>query len=307
MNRTPLLTALAIAGLLLLASCARLPTGVTSIKAGSLGDLQRQIDRRGADLDEFSLRGPFQVTVRKDHALTVSGARRVEADLYLSPLPEKAPLVILLHGQDNSKDDHGYQGMHLASWGMHALVLELPNQGPWIGNGRFLASVVEQVRRDPGTVDARVDPDRIILAGHSYGGAAVAVALGEGAAATGGVLLDPAGTGRELIKYLGRINKPVMVLGADEQVSSTRNRRDFYRSIRAAVAEVSIQGAAHEDAEFPLDSAPPAGSTESHQLAFVGALTAAAYSLAFTGRLDSAWSAFGKSIQNGKLVRPQKK
>jgi hypothetical protein len=54
---------------------------------------------------------------------------------------------------------------------------------------------------------------------------------------------------------------------------------------------------------------PGAGSpaTETHQITFVGALTASAFSLAFTGRLDYAWTSFGADLKNGKLFNGTRK
>ena len=105
----------------------------------------------------------------------------MEADLYLCAEARKAPLVIVLHGQDNSKEDHAFQAMHLASWGMHSIALDLPKRGPWIANGRTLAKLVDAIHRTPQLVDDRIDADKIILVGHSFGATAVATALGEGA------------------------------------------------------------------------------------------------------------------------------
>src|SRR5205085_8583244 len=116
------------------------------------------------------------------------------------------------------------------------------------------------------------------LVGHSFGGSAVAVALAEGVPAAGGILLDPAAIGKDLPNYLRRINKPVMLLGADDDVGSTRNRDYFYRFIRSGIAEISIRDAAHEDAQFPSEfSLQNFGidphTTEELQVTFVSALT----------------------------------
>jgi predicted dienelactone hydrolase len=173
---------LALTGLLLTAGCARPPgIGVTPIKAASLSDLQSYLLGHKPDVDQFRLRGPFAVSVQKDHEIRLSATERVVADRYLVARAEKAPLVIFLHGQENSKEDHAYQAMHVASWGMHCLSVQLPNTGPWTGNARTLTRLVSAIRRAPEAVDAGVDADRIVLVGHSFGGAAVAMALGEGA------------------------------------------------------------------------------------------------------------------------------
>jgi pimeloyl-ACP methyl ester carboxylesterase len=299
-----LLLVLCAAWLALLGGCARGPiTGVTTLRTTTLSEMQGYLLSHKAGLDQFRVRGPFEVTVRDDQALQLSAKERVEMDVYLSSAAEKAPLVIFLHGHGNTKDDHAYQAMHLATWGMHAVTVQLPSQGPWVRNGQILARITEALRSRPEAIDPRVDPARIILAGHSFGASAAAVALGEGAPAVGAVLLDPSGLGKEMYKFLGRVNRPVVLFTADWDVSRTRDRGVFYELIRSGLAEVSIRDAAHEDAQFPLE--PPAqlagNPTEEHQITFVSALTAAAFSLGFTGNLDYVWTSIGEGIQNGRL------
>jgi len=67
-------------------------------------------------------------------------------------------------------------------------------------------------------VEGRIDAGKIILVGHSFGATAVGAALGDGAPVVGGVLLDPAGIGRQLPQSLKQITVPVMVIGADEDI-----------------------------------------------------------------------------------------
>jgi len=297
---------LALALLTLVGGCARMPsTGLTSLRPANLDELQTYLRTHKADVDLFRLRGPFAVTMHKDYELPLSDTEHVVGDLFLASPAEKAPLVILLHGLDNSKENHGYQGKHLATWGIHCLVLELPNQGPWDTNGKTVARIVTLIYRQPEMVDSRIDASKIILAGHSYGGAAMAIALAEGAPVAGGILLDPAGTDKSLPNFLRRVNKPVMVVGADDRVSKVRDRDYFYRFIRSGIAEVSIKDAAHEDAEYPFELS--SSTTEALQITFVSALTSATFSLALTGRLDYAWTSFNDSIRNGKLIQAKKK
>ena len=160
------------------------------------------------------------------------------------------------------------------------------------------------IRRSPELVDSRIDPDKIILIGHSFGGTSVAIALAEGAPAAGGILLDPAAVGSDLPAYLRKVRRPVMVLGADEQVSVARNRDYFFRYVNAGIGEVSIRGASHEDAQYPS----PAGTTsEDMQVSFASALTVASISLAATGQFDYAWTSFGDALRDGKLFDARKK
>jgi dienelactone hydrolase len=284
----------------------------TAIKAAEPTELQRYLLSRKPDVAQFKLRGPFAVIERRDLEISLSPDLTVEADLYLCAAASKAPLVIVLHGLDNSKDDHAFQAKHLASWGMHGLALDLPKRGPWIANGRTLAKLVDAVHRTPQLIDGRIDADKIILVGHSFGATAVAAALGEGAPALGGVLLDPAGIGRQLPQLLKRITVPVMVIGADEDIWPTRNRGQFYRFIPAAVGEISIRDTVHQDAQYPNERTlrpfeDNPDDTEEAQIAFVSALTASAFGLAATGRLDYAWNSFDDGIKNGIFFNARRK
>lgn len=296
------------------AGCARqFPTPeVTPIKAASPAELQRYLLSAQPNVAQFRLRGPFAVTERQDLEIPLGSDLSVEANFYLCTAARKAPLVIVLHGYNNSKEDHAFQAKHLASWGMHGMALDLPKHGPWIANGRTLAKLVEAIHRTPKLVDDRIDPDKIILVGHSFGATAVAAALGEGASALGGILLDPAGIGRQLPQLLRRITAPVMVIGADEDIFPTRNRGQFYRFIPAAVGEISIRDTVHEDAQYPnqytlraFEETPQ--DTEEAQITFVSALTASAFSLAATGGLDYAWNSFENGLKKGIFFNARRK
>lgn len=305
---------LLIAFMALLVGCARRfpEPEVTTIKADNPAQLRRYLLSGKPDVGQFKLRGPFAVTERRDLAIPLSPDRMVNGDLYLCSTAANAPLIILLHGHDNSKADHAFQAMHLATWGLHSLALDLPNRGPWIGNGRILARLVDAIHRRPQLVDGRIDADKIILVGHSFGATAVAAALGERAAAVGGILLDPAGIGRELRQLLERIAVPIMVIGADEDIRPTRNRGQFFRFIPRAVGEISIRDTHHEDAQYPnqhtlrgFDDEPD--DSEEAQIAFVSALTASAFGLAATGTLDFGWNSFENLIKTGMFFNARRK
>ena len=294
--------------------CARhMPaTGVTPLKAANPADLQKYLLSHKPDVTQFRLRGPFTVTEQTDLEIPLLSGRTVMADLFLCDKAGKAPLVIVLHGHDNSKEDHAFQAMHLASWGMHALALQLPNQGPWIANGRTLAALVRTLQRAPQFAGGRIDASRIILVGHSFGATAVSAALGEKAPALGGVLLDPAGIGRELPTLLKRIHAPVVVIGADEDIWPTRNRSYFFRFIPANVGEVSIRDAVHEDAQYPTERTLRAFeekpmTSEEAQISFVAAMTASAFSLAATGNIDYAWTSFDDGVKGGVFFNARRK
>jgi dienelactone hydrolase len=293
--------------------CARQfpTTKVTPIKAANPAELQRYLLSR-PDVAQFRFRGPFAMVERRDLEIPLDSDLTVKADLYLCAAAKKAPLVIVLHGNNNSKEDHAFQAMHLASWGMHGLALDLPKRGPWIGNGRILAKLVEAIHRTPQLVDRRIDPEKIILVGHSFGATAVATALGDGAPALGGVLLDPTAIGRGLSQSLTRIAVPVMVIGADEEIWPGRNRGQFYRFIPRAIGEISIRDTVHEDAQYPnqhtlrtFEDEPD--ETEEAQIAFVSALTASAFGLAATGNIDYAWNSFETAFKKGIFFNARRK
>ena len=294
--------------------CARRfpATEVTPIKAANPTELQRYLLSRKPDVAQFRFRGPFAVVERRDLEIPLDSGLTVEGDFYLCAAASKAPLVIVLHGFNNSKEDHAFQAMHLASWGMHSIAIDLPNGGPWVANGITLAKLAGAIHRTPHLVDGRIDPDKIILVGHSFGATAVATALGEGASALGGVLLDPAAIGRQLPQLLKRITVPVMVIGADEDIWPTRNRGQFYRFIPAAVGEISIRDTVHEDAQYPSERTLRAfednpDGTEEAQITFVSALTASAFGLAATGSIDYAWNSFETALNNGTFFNARRK
>jgi pimeloyl-ACP methyl ester carboxylesterase len=287
-------------------------TQVTPIKVANPAELQRYLLSRPPDVAQFRFRGPFAIVERRNLEIPLDSELMVKGDLYLCAAASKAPLVIVLHGHNNSKEDHAFQAMHLASWGMHGLALDLPKGGPWIANGRTLAKLVDTVHRTPQLVDGRIDADKIILVGHSFGATAVATALGEGAPAVGGVLLDPTAIGRGLSQLLTRIAVPVIVIGADEDIWPARNRGQFYRFIPRAVGEISIRDTVHKDAQYPNQHTLRAfedepDETEEAQIAFVSALTASAFGLAATGNIDYAWNSFESAFKNGIFFNARRK
>ncbi len=294
--------------------CARQfpTTKVTPIKAANPAELQRYLLSRKPDVAQFRFRGPFAMVERRELEIFLDSDLTVKADLYLCAAASKAPLIIVLHGNNNSKEDHAFQAMHLASWGMHGLALDLPKRGPWIGNGRILAKLDDTIHRTTQIDDGRNDADTILLVGHSFGATAVSAALGEGAPALGGVLLDPTAIGRGLSQLLTRIAVPVMVIGADEDIRPARNRGPFYRFIPRAVGEISIRDTVHEDAQYPnqhtlrtFEDDPD--DTEEAQIRFVSALTASAFGLAATGNLDYAWNSFENAFKNGVFFNARRK
>ncbi len=282
----------------------------TAAKPANFRELQDELVSRKADLDRFRSRGPFAAAMQPNRVLRVAESERFNADIFVAVGAGKAPLVIFVHGYGTSKEAHARQAMHVSSWGMHCLALEIPGNSGWTSKGRTLARIVDFVRQHPEAIDAPIETDKIILVGHSLGGSSVAVALAEGAQAAGAILLDPAGAGRDLARYLEQIRAPVMILGADEEVFSVVRRQEFYDLIPGTVSEVSVRNATHADAEFPSRSATHNFGVETNQdlqITFASALTAAAVSLAADLTFDYAWATFADNIRDGTLINPRRK
>lgn len=308
-----LLACVAVVMMLTIAGCTRLPgVGETPLKPRDYSELEGYLVQHPTDVDQFRALGPFTFTVNKDLDIAYAPRTSVKADLYVSGHPDKAPLLVIAHGHDATKEAHSLQAMHLASWGVHTLVLQLPKTGPWPENGRKLAAIVRAVKAAPRRFDPKVDVQRIILAGHSFGGVAVSFALSEGLPVMGAVLLDPATMERGMPGVLAKITQPVMVLGADRSVSQTRNRDTFYRNIRRGVAEISMKEASHEDGQYPSQwslegHGGDSYTTEEGQITFVSALTASVLSLSSTGGFDQAWASFQVGVNNGRFADPRRK
>ncbi len=304
-------TLMALALVVLAGSCTQMPaTEVTPIvfkpdpvtRTLESETVRTQVVERNIGVDQFRLRGPFEVSVRSDQVIRLSAKERIPADFYISALGNSAPLAILLHGYGNGKADHGYQGMHLATWGINSIVLQLPNRGSWVAHGRTLSRIADHIRKRPAQFPD-IDTRNILLVGHSFGASAVVYAMAQGAAVAGSVLLDPASFGSGLTAALGRVTRPVMTIGADETVFPARGRDGFLRNLRGHAGEVSIRGAGHEDAQFSLAD----DGTREEQLAFLSTLTAAAISISSTGQLDYAWQSYEPAITAGRLFDARKK
>jgi hypothetical protein len=298
--------------LAIVSGCARLPAlDREALKVETSAELKEQLLEHEPHIDIFRVTGPFAVTVQENRPLQLSPKERFVSDFFLSSVNQEAPLAIFLHGHESSKAAHAKQALHLATWGVHSLTVQLPDKGPWDTNGRMLARIVSFIHRSPQVLGARIDVNRIMLIGFSFGASAVAVALAQRAPVAGAILLDPAAIGKSLPDSLRRIEKPVMIIGSDDEVYATRDREHFFDFIRGDVAELSIRGAVHEDAQFPTDLAVEYGSdpsvTEEAQLTFVSALTSAATSLSATGGFDYAWTSFEPGLAAGRFFNPKKK
>lgn len=267
-------------------------------------------------LGMFSQKGPFAYKIKTDVAIKLRGDRHpikiILADLLLAQVEAPAPLVIFSHGNHSHKEAHRYQAERLASWGMHALVLQLPNEGQWLENGRTISRLINFIRSPHATINPKIERDQIILAGHSFGGSAITVAAGMGSPVLGLILLDPAIVHDRVKHYLRQLKIPVMLIGADQKIFRSRKRRYFYKYPQGDVGEISVRGATHDDAQFPSMFALNAFGEDPYTSAqkqniFASAIAATAFSLASQRDLEAAWQAFDGAILSGLLKNPRRR
>jgi pimeloyl-ACP methyl ester carboxylesterase len=304
--------------------------GTTSLTPSSFIELQDYLRKRPPDVNRFRARGPFRVDVGRDYEIPVMTARsasepaspifpykaprnpsmqvlaadHIVTDLFTASHGEKAPLVVFMHGFDGSSETHFEQAIHVATWGMHALTLRLLSDSEWGTNGRIIAKLIRFLVDHPQAMNGRIDSNRIVLVGYSFGGISVSVALALDAPAVGAVLLDPAAIGDAMPEWLPRITAPVLIVGADERLVQTRNREFYFQNMGGRVAEVSVVGATHEDAQ---SSAAGGLTTRELQATFVSVVTSAAFSLSSTGEIDDAWASFGSALREGWLFNARKR
>jgi dienelactone hydrolase len=285
------------------------PFDVAPISFRELGDT---LKGRDPSLRIFERPGPFTYQVKENVAFRVDDDTTIVGDVVLPDHRAPAPLVIMSHGNHSRKEAHRYQAERLASFGMYVLVLQVPNTGHWIDNGRTIGRLVRKIAKRPRMIHPAVSAGDIVLVGHSFGGSAITVAAGSGAPVKGLILLDPAVVNDDVKAYMRKVDVPVMLLGADRRVFRSRQRHAFYDEMGGAFAEVSVVGATHDDAQQPSmftltgHGVDPFTSTE-HQRLFTAAITAAAFSLTATDGLDYAWKAFAGRVDGGQLRQARRR
>lgn len=274
--------------------------------------LKKALLNNGPDLDAFMHPGPVSYRVHENRLARWRDGSFIVYDNVIPSSASPIPLVILVHGNHSHKEAHRYQAERLASYGIHAIVLQVPNQDQWVLNGERVRRFVQRVRKNPKAFGKYVDPNNIIVAGHSFGGSAVTIAAGRGAKVKGVILLDPAVVSDSVLHYMRGVQKPTLLLSSDPAIFRARRQQEFSQNIGGEFVSIGIAGSTHDDAQFPsMYSHAAFGydpfTSDDKQQVFAAALTMGAFSLGATGKLAFAADAISPLVGDGDVLSLKKR
>lgn len=278
---------------LFLSACATTETQRNPVYTQPTTLHQDLVMQHFGDLKKFEI-GPYTFTTDHNRVLDVTHDLHVVVDLYQPNLKNSAPLVIIQHGNHSKKEAHQNHCERLASWGFYCIAMQQQNFGHWMENGKNLNLITKMIYVNPKLIGDYVDPDKIILVGHSFGGSAVSIAIADGAPVMGAVLLDPAVVHKLVLSKLQKVRSPIFLLGADKKVFFARDRKQFGKRIPSEYFEISVRGATHDDAQNPSVHAAstygidPFTSNKQREV-FTEALLVNTISLAATGSFVDGW------------------
>ncbi len=274
--------------------------------AGDIEPVHQNILLLDPAIDRFAEKGPFAVLERLNKELSLNLDEVVVLDHFAPITTDKAPVVVISHGNFSAKAAHRDQAIRLASWGFHVLSFEVPNRDQWLGNGRRLARILGLIHRSPELLGEKVDGEKLIVVGHSFGGSASVLAIAEGAPVVGAVLLDPAVVHSRVVSAMQGVNVPVVLLGSDQKLFLARGRSKFFKNISGEMLEVTVTGAVHDDAQGPsMFSRSSLGvdpfTSRDNQKYFRSMLTVAVIGLSSSGTLDFPSRLYKREQESGRL------
>jgi dienelactone hydrolase len=243
---------------------------------------------RGMDYRAFSKDGPYKIIISKNVSTNLPNGSTVLVDIHKPDTAQPIPLIIFSHGNHSDKDAHRNQARRLASWGFASVTLKLPNRDQWLTNGKRISEIVKTFYNNPNLVASNMIVNKILLAGHSFGGSAVTLAAAMETPVAGIILLDPAVVHPKVIDMIKRVKPPVILIGADASVFRSKKRRDFFANMTSEMCEISVAGATHDDAQDPSMFEKSALGTDpftddARRAVFTSSIVAAAISLSSSG------------------------
>ena len=144
--------------------------------------------------------GPHAVRVETDDWVDAARDRSLPVKLYRPDGDGPFPVVIFSHGLGGSREAAPYLGEHWASWGYLGVFIQHPgsDEAVWARQPLRARSALIRAARDPDVARSRysdipfiidaitaranvldADPERIAIAGHSFGAHTVLAALGQ--------------------------------------------------------------------------------------------------------------------------------
>ncbi len=152
---------------------------------------------------KYAQTGPFNISLTRNVWQDTARDRAIIVKLYIPEGAEAPPVVIFSHGLGGSVDAASYLGRRLASWGLLSIHIQHPGSDREIWRGaqgrqdirrrlaeaardpqnsidRFndLPFVLDQIAARAGDGRLNGDPERIGMAGHSFGAHSVLAAMG---------------------------------------------------------------------------------------------------------------------------------
>lgn len=258
------------------------------------------------ELKRFGAKGPFEVKEKLGRELSIDAKNTLVVDHFYAESSDKVPVIFVTHGNYSSRSAHNIQARHLASWGFHVVASDFPNRNEWLENAKRLKNLTELIYKMPTILGSNADSGRMLLVGHSFGGSASIVAASQGAPVMGIVLLDPAIVHRRVISDMRSIDLPVVILGADKTVFTSRGRERFWKYVGGEIAEISVPKATHDDAQGPSMFARSAlgidpFTSKDHQKIFRSVLAVSVLGVATSGTLDFPLTIFNREEDEGVL------
>lgn len=191
------------------------------------------------------------VTVQRCAAKLPAG--RVVFDLYLPPLRDAAPLVVVAHGFWRNRKNMAGWGRRLAQEGFLAAVPDLPAWSDHARNGKAINELITWVlAHPPATVP--INDESIAVMGFSAGGLATLLAAADNPKIRLWVGLDPVDRGRLGVTAAARLKAGAAIIKAEPSRCNAHSNADpIARALDGRVAVILVPGATHPDAEWPTD------------------------------------------------------
>jgi diadenosine tetraphosphate (Ap4A) HIT family hydrolase/acetyl esterase/lipase len=205
-----------------------------------------------------------------------TGGVRVNAMMYLASGDRPHPTLLMLHGfPGNETNIDLMQAARRAGWN----VMRVNYRGSWGSPGKFSfasaradSEAVVAFLRDPANVaQYRIDPTRIVVAGHSMGGFMAADAAAADPKVAGTILIDAWDIGKEKAKIT---SLPARKAAVEEMRSSTpplagTSAELLVKEIEATSAKLDLEALSARIADRPLlmVAAEHAGAPTTRKLA----------------------------------------